>query len=115
SAPGTVTIAAARRQEIGIRTGPVQVMNLSTTVRAVGRVAYDETRQAEVTLKFSGYVRDLRVDFTGRPVRAGEVLFTAYSPELWSAEQEYIEALHTQNDSSMGFPDQTESEMAAAA
>jgi len=55
------------------------------------------------------------VDFTERPVRAGEVLFTAYSPELWSAQQEYIEALRSQNDSSMALHGQSESEMAAAA
>lgn len=115
SAPGAVNMDAARRQEIGVRTAAVQVMNLSTTVRAVGRVAYDETRQAEVTLKFSGYVRDLGVDFTGRPVRAGEMLFTAYSPELWSAQQEYIEALRTSGDSSMAIHGQSESELAIAA
>ena len=115
STPGTVNIDAARRQEIGIRTAPVQIRDLSTTVRAVGRVAYDETRQAEVALKFSGWVRELRVDFTGRPVRAGEVLFTAYSPELWSAQQEYIEASRASGDSSMALHGQSESELAIAA
>ena len=115
SAPGTVAIDAARRQEIGVRTAPVEVMDLSTTVRAVGRVAYDETRQSEVTLKFSGYVRDQRVAFTGQPVRAGEVLFTAYSPELWSAQQEYLEALRASSDSSMALRGSFESDMATAA
>ncbi|PYP39977.1 MAG: efflux RND transporter periplasmic adaptor subunit [Gemmatimonadetes bacterium] len=115
SAPGTITIDAARRQEIGIRTAPAQIRNLSATVRAVGRVAYDETRQTEVTLKFSGYVRDLRVDFTGRPVHAGEVLFTAYSPELWSAQKEYIEALWVAGDSSVVVPAPPETELAMAA
>ncbi len=115
STTGTITIFAARRQEIGVRTAPVQVRDLSTTVRAVGRVAYDETRQSEVTLKFSGYVRDLRVDFTERPVRAGEVLFTAYSPELWSAQQEYLEALRASGDSSLAVDAQSESDLALAA
>lgn len=115
SAPGTISIDAARRQEIGIRTAPVQVRDLSTTVRAVGRVAYDESRLAEVALKFSGWVRELRVDFTGRPVRAGEVLFTAYSPELWSAQQEYIGALRASSDTSMAIHGQSESDMAMAA
>jgi Cu(I)/Ag(I) efflux system membrane fusion protein len=116
SAPeGVITIDAARRQEIGIRTAPVQSRELATIVRAAGRVTYDETRQSEVTLKFSGYVRELRVDFTGRPVRAGEVLFTAYSPELWSAQQEYIEALRATSDSSMAIPGPSESALAIAA
>ena len=115
SVPGTINIDAARRQAICIRTAPVQVRDLSTTVRAVGRVAYDETRQAEVALKFSGWVRDMRVDFTGRPVHAGEVLFTAYSPELWSAQQEYIEALRAAGDSSTAVHGQSETDLAMAA
>jgi Cu(I)/Ag(I) efflux system membrane fusion protein len=115
SAPGTISIDAARRQAIGVRTEAVEVRALSTTVRAVGRVAYDETRQAEVALKFAGWVRDLRVDFTGRTVNAGEVLFTAYSPELWSAQQEYIEAVRDSGNSSMAAQGASESDLAMAA
>jgi Cu(I)/Ag(I) efflux system membrane fusion protein len=88
-----VTIDASRRQAIGIRTGPVVRKNLIATIRAAGRVTYDETRRAEVSLKFSGWVRDIRVDYVGREVRRGEVLFTFYSPDLLSAQQEYLEAL----------------------
>jgi Cu(I)/Ag(I) efflux system membrane fusion protein len=90
---GAVVIDPSRRQAIGIRTGPVERKNLTATIRAAGRVTYDETRRAEVSLKFSGWVRDIRVDYVGRPVRRGEVLFTVYSPELLSAQQEYLEAL----------------------
>lgn len=91
--PGAVRIDPARRQEIGIRTSPVERRDLTQAVRAAGLVAYDETRRAEVSLKFGGWVRDIRVDYTGRPVRAGEVLFTVYSPELFAAQQEYLTAL----------------------
>jgi Cu(I)/Ag(I) efflux system membrane fusion protein len=92
-APGAVLIDAARRQAIGVRTGPVDVRDLTATIRAAGRVGYDETRRAEVSLKFSGWVREIHVDYTGKPVSAGDVLFTAYSPELVSAQQEYLTAL----------------------
>lgn len=88
-----VRIDPARRQSIGIRTAPVERKNLTATIRAAGRVTYDETRRAEVSLKFSGWVRDIRVDYVGREVRRGEVLFTLYSPDLLSAQQEYLEGL----------------------
>ncbi len=91
--PGAVRIDPARRQEIGVRTGPVESRDLTQTIRAAGLVAYDETRRAEVSLKFGGWVRDIRVDYTGRAVRAGEVLFTVYSPELFAAQQEYLTTL----------------------
>jgi len=100
---GVVTVDAARRQSLGIRTAPAQVRDLATTLRVPGRVAYDEAHQAEVTLKFAGFVRTLATRVTGQAVRRGEVLFTAYSPELWSAEQEYLEALRAA-DASHGTP-----------
>ena len=88
-----ITIDPARRQATGIRTAPVAPHDLIATIRAAGRVAYDETRRAEISLKFSGWIRTIRVDYVGRPVRRGEVLFTVYSPELLSAQQEYLESL----------------------
>lgn len=96
---GAVSIDPSRRQAIGIRVGPVVKKELTATIRAAGRVTYDETRRAEVSLKFSGWVRDIRVDYVGRQVRRGEVLFTFYSPELLSAQQEYLEALRAGSQS----------------
>jgi membrane fusion protein, copper/silver efflux system len=90
---GAVRIDPARRQAIGVKTEVVRAKPLAATIRAAGRVTYDETRRTEVSLKFSGWVRDIRVDYTGKPVEAGQVLFTAYSPELVAAQQEYLAAL----------------------
>jgi len=91
---GAISIDPTRRQSIGIRTAPVTKQDLTVTIRAAGRVTYDETRRAEISLKFSGWVRDIHVDYVGRQVSRGEVLFTVYSPELLSAQQEYLQALN---------------------
>lgn len=89
---GTVMLDAGRRQAIGVRTAPVERRRLTVPIRAAGRVAYDETRRAEISLKFSGWVRDIQIDYTGQLVSAGMPLFTVYSPELLTAQQEYLEA-----------------------
>jgi len=89
---GAVTIDAARRQFLGIRTETVQVRTLATTLRVPGRVAYDEAHQADVAPKFGGWVRQQTANVTGQAVRRGEILLQVYSPELWSAQQEYLEA-----------------------
>ena len=89
---GIVTLDAGRRQAAGIRTEPVQVRRLTVPIRAAGRVGYDETRRAEISLKFSGWVREIHVDYTGQLVRAGAPLLSVYSPELLTAQQEYLEA-----------------------
>jgi Cu(I)/Ag(I) efflux system membrane fusion protein/cobalt-zinc-cadmium efflux system membrane fusion protein len=68
---------------------------LTTTVRTVGLVRYDETRLTDVNLKLEGWIRDLYIDTTGAFVRAGEPLFTLYSPELVTTQNEYLLALKT--------------------
>ncbi len=90
---GVVSLDPARRQAIGVRTAPVAKRRLEITIRAAGRVAYDETRRSEVSLKFNGWVREIYVDYTGKMVRTGEPLFSVYSPELLTAQQEFLESL----------------------
>jgi Cu(I)/Ag(I) efflux system membrane fusion protein len=87
-----VTLDDAGRRAIGVRTAPVERRQLTVPIRAAGRVAYDETRRAEISLKFSGWVREIHVDYTGQLVRAGAPLLSVYSPELLTAQQEYLEA-----------------------
>jgi Cu(I)/Ag(I) efflux system membrane fusion protein len=100
---GVVSLDPARRQAIGVRTAPVAKRRLKTTIRAAGRVAYDETRRAEISLKFNGWVREIHVDYTGKLVRAGEPLLSVYSPELLTAQQEYLESLRAASpDSAAG-------------
>ena len=67
------------------------------TLRTVGVVAYDETRLVDVNLQIEGWIRELHADFTGKLVERGDPLFTLYSPELLSTEQEYVLALETRD------------------
>jgi Cu(I)/Ag(I) efflux system membrane fusion protein len=90
---GEIVIDPARREMIGIKTAPVEARDLTASIRAAGRVAYDETHRAEISLKFSGWVRQINVDYVGRAVRAGEPLLTVYSPELLAAQGEYLDAV----------------------
>lgn len=91
-----IMIDPRRQQLIGVRTVPVERRALTATVRTVGLVRYDETRLADINLKLEGWVRDLYVDTTGEFVKAGQPLFTLYSPELVTTQNEYLLALKTQ-------------------
>jgi Cu(I)/Ag(I) efflux system membrane fusion protein len=85
-----VTIDAKRQQLIGLRTAPVTRDSISEDWRTVGRVQVNPTKVSKITVKVSGYVERVFVDFAGRSVRQGEELFTFYSPELYAAQQEYL-------------------------
>jgi Cu(I)/Ag(I) efflux system membrane fusion protein len=115
SSVGAVVLSQARRQEIGVTTAPVQVRDLDYTRRASGRVAYDESRLAEVSLKYQGWVKTLRADFTGQAVRKGDELLTVYSPDLYSAQREFLEALAVRDSMPPGPSRDRAAELAAAA
>jgi multidrug efflux pump subunit AcrA (membrane-fusion protein) len=53
-------------------------------------VAYDETRIARVHPKVPGWIEEVYVDFTGKPVNRGEPLVTLYSPELLATQNELL-------------------------
>jgi Cu(I)/Ag(I) efflux system membrane fusion protein len=92
----TVTIDDARQQLIGLRTAKVEEGVVGGELRATGRVAVDETRVRKVTVKVEGFVEKLYVDFLGKPVVKGAPLFSLYSPEFVSTQQEFLLALKTQ-------------------
>jgi Cu(I)/Ag(I) efflux system membrane fusion protein len=90
-----VRIDAQRQQLIGLRTAQVSKGLISADWRTVGRVAVNETRVRKINVKVDGFVEKLFVDYTGKLVRRGDPLFSIYSPDLLSAEQEYLLALRT--------------------
>ena len=63
--------------------------------RTVGKVAVDETNVHHVNIKVGGFVDTVYVDYVGKPVQRGERLFSIYSPDLLSVQQEYLLALRT--------------------
>jgi membrane fusion protein, copper/silver efflux system len=93
-----ITIDNRRRQMIGVETSEVIYRDLVKSIRAVGEVKFDERLLSQVTLKFDGYVGDLKVNYVGARVNKNQILFTVYSPELLAAQQEYLTTLkHRQN------------------
>ncbi len=95
TAPGlaTVHIPTAKQQLIGVRTSEVVRAPFRRTIRAVGRVSYDETRLRHIHTKIAGYVEKLYANATGAVVLEGQPLMDIYSPELLASQQEYLVAL----------------------
>lgn len=90
---GGVKISPAMAQSLGVRIGQAQVRDFSQTVQAVGRVEVDERRIVEVQTLTPGYVEQLAVRAVGEPVRAGSRIAAVYSPELLTAQAEYVTLL----------------------
>ena len=93
-----IRIAPERQQQIGVKFATAAYQTVAVETRAVGRVAYDETRFAHVHTKVSGWIEDVFVNFVGAPVKKGQPLFTIYSPDLVSSQEEYLLALRARSE-----------------
>ncbi len=105
-----IKIDPVTQQNMGIRTALVEKGPLGHTIRTYGHITYDETRTAQINPKFSGWFEKLYVDFTGQLVKKGERLFEIYSPELITAQEEYLEAYKNHSH----YPGQRGKEMLAS-
>lgn len=99
-APGTVAVDPAIVQSMGVRTARVERRDLTRTIRAVGRVAYDERRVAHIHTKVQGWVEQLYVQYEGERVRPGQRLLEIYSPELVSTQEELLIASRYRDETS---------------
>jgi len=85
-----IQLSAERLQSIGVKFGEAVQKTVQDDIRTTGTVAIDETRLTYVQTRFSGYIQKVFADATYKYVRKGKPLFTIYSPELASAEREYL-------------------------
>ncbi|MBN2013253.1 efflux RND transporter periplasmic adaptor subunit [candidate division KSB1 bacterium] len=94
---GSILIDPVTVQNMGIKTTTVQRKDMKKTIRAVGTVTYDEEKLYTVNSKISGWIEKLYVNFTGQAVKKGEPLLDIYSPDLVSAQEEYLLAIKNKN------------------
>ena len=85
-----IQLTPQRMQNIGIVLGKVESKSVNLELRFYGNVQVDERRQAYVQTRFAGWIRKVYADATGNFIRKGQPLFTIYSPDLVTTEQEYL-------------------------
>lgn len=88
-----INIDPVTRQNMGVRTEKVSRKDIHRTIRTVGLVGYEETKQYSVNSKIEGWVEKLFVNETGRFVKKGQPLLEIYSPQLVAAQEEFLLAL----------------------
>ena len=91
--PGSVMIDPSKQQLIGVKIGEAEIVPLARTLRAVGKVTFDETKIVRIHPKIEGWIEKVFVNFTGMAVKKGQPLLSIYSPELVSTQQEFLISL----------------------
>ncbi len=90
--PGILTLSETAVELARIRTESVKRRMAEAEIRLSGRVEMDETRIKIITAWIPGRLERLYVDYTGISVKKGDHLVDIYSPELYSAQEELIQA-----------------------
>ena len=90
---GSIMVEEGRRQTIGIKTGKVIKENFSFPIRLSGEVTYDQSRLTDISLRFNGWIGELNANFEGKTIKQGDILFTVYSPQLLSLQEEHLGTL----------------------
>jgi len=86
----TINIPFDREQIIGVKTMKLYKKKPFKVVRTYGNLEIGENKIYIVSLKFSGWIEKLYVDYEGKYVNKGDKLFDIYSPSIYQAEQELI-------------------------
>ena len=92
-----IFVPPEKQQLIGMRSVPAEMGTLTKEIRIVGKVTYDETHLTHIHSKVSGYIEEVFADSVGKPVRAGDPLFTIYSPDLLATQQDFLLALKSRD------------------
>ncbi len=114
TAAPVITLTPDKVQLIGVRTAVAAYRSLDKQIRTVGKVEVDETRLAFVNTKISGWVKKLYVNFTGDRVEKGQPLLSIYSPDLVTAQEEYLLALRSLSTGTGGLPEVESSQRSLA-
>jgi RND family efflux transporter MFP subunit len=86
-------VPVERQQQIGVRYAKVERKPLSHTIRAVGLIVPDKTRNWQFVSRVDGYIQKLDVTAPGELVDKNAALLSIYSPDLLTSEREFVELL----------------------
>ncbi|MGH9342364.1 MAG: efflux RND transporter periplasmic adaptor subunit, partial [Terriglobia bacterium] len=92
-----VQLSPQRLQSIGVKTGVVEEKPVSNDIRTAGNVDVDEQLLSYIQLRFAGWIQEVFANYTYQYIRKGQPLFTIYSPDLVTTEQEYLIAKQNKN------------------
>jgi multidrug efflux pump subunit AcrA (membrane-fusion protein) len=87
-----VQLTPERIAMAGVQTSPVIERELIHEIRAAATLDYDETRVAQLSARVAGRADELFVKSLGQQVKQGDPLYSLYSPEVYTAQREYLQA-----------------------
>jgi Cu(I)/Ag(I) efflux system membrane fusion protein len=93
-----VSVSSSTAQSMGVRTGKVTKRTLSRAINTVGYVRYDESKLFHIHARTNGWIKDPVVKVLGDKVKKSQRLASYYSPDIYTAQEDYLTALRNTSD-----------------
>lgn len=87
---GAFSIDPSYVHVLGVKTAEVAHHEFGKNIRAFGRIASSTRLEHAMDVRTKGWIVDLATDAVGDTVNKGDLLFTFYSPDLMTAQSDYL-------------------------
>ena len=91
----SVNIQPAARRLVGIQTAVAEIGEMTRTLRTIGSIDFDESRLATISAYTDGRLEGMTANYVGVQVQKGDNLALIYSPQLYSAQTEFVASLES--------------------
>lgn len=93
--PNELTMSLAAMKLAEVETSLVRMDNPVSTTYLPGKVTVDERELSKIPAHFHGRIEKLYVNFTGEYISKGQKIARVYSPKLFTAQKELLQAYKT--------------------
>ena len=87
---GAFSIDPSYVHVLGVKTAEVTHHEFGKSIRGFGQIAPSTRLEHAVDVRTKGWIVDLATDAVGDSVKKGDLLFTFYSPDLMTAQSDYL-------------------------
>lgn len=91
----SVTIEASARRLVGIQTAMSKMGEVNRTIRTIGSIDFDESQLSTISAYIDGRLEKMYANYAGVKVNEGDDLALIYSPQLYTAQTEFIMSMNS--------------------
>ncbi|WP_298440683.1 efflux RND transporter periplasmic adaptor subunit [uncultured Ferrimonas sp.] len=88
-----VGVSGGMQQALAMRSQQIERGTLWRYIRTLGTVQYNQDAIAHIHTRVSGWVEQTNISNVGQRIKKGDLLYQLYSPELVTAQDDYLQAL----------------------
>jgi membrane fusion protein, copper/silver efflux system len=92
-----LTMSNSARKLAEIQTTTVNRTKAIANIKLSGMVAFDKTKTQTISAWADGRITKLFIDFVGSEFENGDALYSIYSPQIISAQEEFVQLIKSQN------------------